>query len=121
MGPCLHYDCTNRNSSGYCKTTTCINSNYNYQSLTHQQQDKIFKWAQYAMRAIPMYSSNYEYEMDNDTYLRFVESLGPLIHIDHTKPRTLFGIPVTINNDIKGIRLISVVTPQYNPDEEFDI
>ena len=27
-GPCLHYDCTNRNSFGYCKTTACINQNY---------------------------------------------------------------------------------------------
>ena len=26
--PCLHYDCTNRNSFGYCKTTACINSKY---------------------------------------------------------------------------------------------
>lgn len=28
MSPCLHYDCSNRNSFGYCKTTVCINSNY---------------------------------------------------------------------------------------------
>lgn len=27
-GPCLHYDCTNRNSFGYCKTTACINPKY---------------------------------------------------------------------------------------------
>ena len=27
-GPCTHYDCTNRNSFGYCKTTACINQNY---------------------------------------------------------------------------------------------
>lgn len=27
-GPCLHYDCTNRNSVGYCKTTACINPKY---------------------------------------------------------------------------------------------
>ena len=26
--PCLHYDCTNRNSFGYCKTTACINPKY---------------------------------------------------------------------------------------------
>ena len=26
--PCLHYDCTNRNSFGYCKTTACINEHY---------------------------------------------------------------------------------------------
>ena len=25
---CLHYDCTNRNSFGYCKTTACINPKY---------------------------------------------------------------------------------------------
>ena len=27
-GPCLHYDCSNRNSFGYCKTTVCINEHY---------------------------------------------------------------------------------------------
>lgn len=27
-GPCLHYECTNRNSFGYCKTTACINPKY---------------------------------------------------------------------------------------------
>ena len=26
--PCLHYDCSNRNSFGYCKTTACINERY---------------------------------------------------------------------------------------------
>ena len=26
--PCLHYDCTNRNSFDYCKTTACINPKY---------------------------------------------------------------------------------------------
>lgn len=26
--PCLHYDCSNRNSFGYCKTTVCINELY---------------------------------------------------------------------------------------------
>ena len=26
--PCLHYDCSNRNSFGYCKTTACINEHY---------------------------------------------------------------------------------------------
>ena len=27
-GPCLHYDCSHRNSFGYCKTTVCINEHY---------------------------------------------------------------------------------------------
>lgn len=27
-GPCLHYDCSNWNSFGYCKTTACINPKY---------------------------------------------------------------------------------------------
>jgi len=27
-GLCLHYDCSNRNSFGYCKTTACINEHY---------------------------------------------------------------------------------------------
>jgi len=26
--PCLHYDCSNRNSFGYCRTTVCINEHY---------------------------------------------------------------------------------------------
>ena len=26
--PCLHYDCANRTSFGYCKTTACINPKY---------------------------------------------------------------------------------------------
>ena len=31
--PCSHYDCTNRNSLGYCKTTACINPKYNRLSV----------------------------------------------------------------------------------------
>ena len=27
-GQCSHYDCANRNSFGYCKTTACINPKY---------------------------------------------------------------------------------------------
>lgn len=27
-GPCPYYDCSNRNSFGYCKTTACINKYY---------------------------------------------------------------------------------------------
>ena len=30
-GPCLHYDCSNRNSFGYCKTTVCINEHYRHE------------------------------------------------------------------------------------------
>lgn len=26
--PCLHHDCSNRNSFGYCQTTVCINEHY---------------------------------------------------------------------------------------------
>lgn len=37
MGPCPHYDCTNRNSFGYCDSTACINPNYNFRSLTTMQ------------------------------------------------------------------------------------
>lgn len=29
--PCLHFDCDNRNSFGYCKSTCCINMKYNRQ------------------------------------------------------------------------------------------
>lgn len=31
VGRCLHFDCTNRNSFGYCKTTVCINDDYRYE------------------------------------------------------------------------------------------
>lgn len=30
--PCLHYDCENRNSFGYCKTTACIHPKYRQQT-----------------------------------------------------------------------------------------
>jgi len=29
--PCLHFDCSNRNSFGYCQTTVCINDDYRYE------------------------------------------------------------------------------------------
>lgn len=32
-GPCTHYDCTNRNSFGYCKNTVCINPNYSIEGI----------------------------------------------------------------------------------------
>ena len=28
VSPCKHFDCSNRNSFGYCKTTVCINEHY---------------------------------------------------------------------------------------------
>ena len=28
VSPCRHFDCSNRNSFGYCKTTVCINEHY---------------------------------------------------------------------------------------------
>ena len=28
IGKCYHFDCTNRNSFGYCNTIACINPNY---------------------------------------------------------------------------------------------
>lgn len=28
VGPCMHFDCQNKNSFGYCKTTACINEKY---------------------------------------------------------------------------------------------
>jgi len=31
--PCLHYDCSNRNRFGYCKTTVCINKHYYQEEL----------------------------------------------------------------------------------------
>ena len=44
-GPCTHYDCTNRNSFGYCKTTACINNNYMHEQYevwpTSNQSERI--------------------------------------------------------------------------------
>lgn len=38
-GPCLHYECTNRNSFGYCKTTACINPKYSNIGTAQYGQD----------------------------------------------------------------------------------
>ncbi len=43
MGPCPHYDCTNRNSFGYCNSTACINPNYNFRSLTTMQTVEVVR------------------------------------------------------------------------------
>jgi hypothetical protein len=47
-GPCLHYDCSNRNSFGYCKTTVCINEHYRQeqwglQSTTNKSESVVIK------------------------------------------------------------------------------
>lgn len=43
IGICMHYDCTNRNSFGYCKTTACINQNYQHEQWisTSNRTDKV--------------------------------------------------------------------------------
>ena len=46
--PCLHYDCSNRNSFGYCKTTVCINEHYQQeqwglQSTTNKTESVVIK------------------------------------------------------------------------------
>ena len=46
--PCLHYDCSNRNSFGYCKTTVCINEHYQQeqwglQSTTNKSDGVVIK------------------------------------------------------------------------------
>lgn len=44
--PCLHYECTNRNSFGYCKTTACINYKYTkewIESTTNCSPKAVFK------------------------------------------------------------------------------
>ena len=33
-GSCPHWDCTNRNELGYCKTTCCINPKYQYNTYS---------------------------------------------------------------------------------------
>ena len=47
-GPCLHYDCSNRNSFGYCKTTVCINEHYQREqwglpSTTNESESVVIK------------------------------------------------------------------------------
>lgn len=46
--PCLHYDCSNRNSFGYCKTTVCINEHYQQEqwgllSTTNKNESVVIK------------------------------------------------------------------------------
>lgn len=46
--PCLHYDCPNRNSFGYCKTTVCINEHYQQEqwglpSTTNKTESVVIK------------------------------------------------------------------------------
>lgn len=46
--PCQHYDCSNRNSFGYCKTTVCINEHYQQeqwgsQSTTNKSESAVIK------------------------------------------------------------------------------
>lgn len=46
--PCLHYDCSNRNSFGYCKTTACINEHYQREqwglpSTTNKSESVVIK------------------------------------------------------------------------------
>ena len=46
--PCLHYDCSNRNSFGYCKTTVCINEHYQREqwglpSTTNKSESVVIK------------------------------------------------------------------------------
>lgn len=44
--PCLHYECTNRNSFGSCKTTACINYKYSkewIESTTNCSPNAVFK------------------------------------------------------------------------------
>ena len=38
-GVCPHYDCSNRNSFGYCKTTICINGLYAAEWATSTSQN----------------------------------------------------------------------------------
>lgn len=35
-GICKHFDCSNRTSQGYCKTTVCINPNYSQIGSEHR-------------------------------------------------------------------------------------
>lgn len=45
---CLHYDCSNRNSFGYCKTPVCINVHYQREqwglpSTTNKSESVVIK------------------------------------------------------------------------------
>ena len=57
--PCLHYDCSNRNSFGYCKTTVCINTHYQLeqwglQQTTNNNESAVIKLYGYPIEHLEM-------------------------------------------------------------------
>ena len=49
-GQCKHYDCSNRTSHGYCKTSVCINERYSQVSSFTLVHCCECKWLQWNMR-----------------------------------------------------------------------
>ena len=57
--PCLHYDCSNRNSFGYCKTTVCVNEHYQQeqwgsQSTTNKSDSAVITLHGYPIEHLEM-------------------------------------------------------------------
>lgn len=71
--PCLHYDCSNRNSFGYCKTTVCINEHYQQEqwgllSTTNKSDSVVIKQQTNADRIRAMTDeelANYIWQLQN--------------------------------------------------------
>lgn len=71
-GPCTHYDCSNRNSFGYCKTTVCINEHYQQEQLgspstTNKSESAVIKQQTNADRIR---------EMSDEELADFLDSIG---------------------------------------------
>ena len=71
--PCLHYDCSNRNSFGYCKTTVCINEHYQQeqwglQSTTNKSESVVIK---------PQTNADRIRAMTDEELAEFLEATAP--------------------------------------------
>lgn len=79
--PCLHYDCSNRNSFGYCKTTVCINERYQKEqwgllSTTNKTESVVIKQQTNADRIRAMTDEKLAEYLDNvchDLWQMFVK------------------------------------------------
>lgn len=67
-GPCLHYDCSNRNGFGYCKTTVCINEHYQqeqWSSTSNRSENVVVKPKTNADRIRAMTDEELEHFINN--------------------------------------------------------
>lgn len=69
-GPCQHFDCSNRNSFGYCRTTACINEHYQQEQwgspLTTNKSESVVKKPP-AIR--PMQLDEFDYYFDGICFI----------------------------------------------------